>query len=85
MILLLSLVIGLAIPIGIIVLRASMNTKLRGKKDLENITIPFIGEIPLASKKKFHLPWQKVEESHTNVVVQEGEHNIINEASGLLR
>lgn len=85
MILLVALVIGLAIPIGIIVLRASMNTKLRGKKDLENVTVPFIGEIPLAVKKKFHLPWQKQEESHTNVVVQEGEHNIINEAFRVMR
>ena len=85
MILLISFVIGLAIPLGIIVLRASMNTKLRGKKDLEGITIPFIGEIPLASKRKLHLPWQKEEEAHTNVVVQEGEHNVVNEAFRVLR
>lgn len=85
MILLISLIIGLAIPIGIIVVRAGMNTKLRGKKDLENITVPFIGEIPLAEKRRFRLPCQKKVKQHETIVVKEGEHDVINEAFRVLR
>jgi len=58
LILLAALIAGLAIPIGIILLRESFNTTIRGRKDLEKLTMPFIGEIPMAypvgnGKKKF--------------------------------
>lgn len=44
--------LGLLIPIVIIFMRENMNTRVRGRKDLENLTIPFIGEIPLFTRKK---------------------------------
>ena len=47
-ILLAALIIGLAIPIAIIILREYLNTTVRGRKDLEKLTMPFIGEIPLS-------------------------------------
>ena len=38
--------IGLGFPFLIIVLREFLNTKVRGRKDIENLPIPFVGELP---------------------------------------
>ncbi|MBQ3733869.1 MAG: polysaccharide biosynthesis tyrosine autokinase [Bacteroidales bacterium] len=48
MILLAALIVGIAIPIVIIVLKEYLNTTVRGRKDLEKLTMPFVGEIPLS-------------------------------------
>lgn len=48
MILLAALIVGIAIPIAIIILQEYLNTTVRGRKDLEKLTMPFIGEIPLS-------------------------------------
>lgn len=46
-ILTIALVLGLIIPVVVILLRENLNSTVRGRKDLEKLTIPFIGEIPL--------------------------------------
>ncbi|WP_435371621.1 GumC family protein, partial [Parabacteroides goldsteinii] len=52
MILLAAVVLGLAIPAGIIWLQMVMNTTVRTRKDVEDaVSIPFLGEIPLRDKK----------------------------------
>lgn len=51
-ILLMAFAIGLFIPAAIIFLLENMNTKIRGRKDLENLTLPFVGEIPLCEDNK---------------------------------
>ena len=48
LILLAALIIGVAIPIGIIIIQEYLNTTVRGRKDLEKLTMPFVGEIPLS-------------------------------------
>lgn len=48
LILLAALVIGVAIPIAIIILKEYLNTTVRGRKDLDKLTMPFVGEIPLS-------------------------------------
>ena len=40
------------IPVAIIYARESLNTKVRGKKDLDRLVIPFVGEIPDCSPQK---------------------------------
>ena len=45
-ILLVAFAIGLLVPAVIIFMKENMNTKVRGRKDLESLSIPFIGEIP---------------------------------------
>ena len=47
MILLIAFAIALALPAAFFILRENMNSKVRGRKDLENLTIPYIGELPL--------------------------------------
>lgn len=76
--------LGLLISVVIIFMRENMNTRVRGRKDLENLTIPFIGEIPLFTRKKKGILGKKPQEVKA-VVVKEGNRDIINEAFRVLR
>ena len=76
--------LGLLIPVVIIFMRENMNTRVRGRKDLENLTIPFIGEIPLFTRKKKGILGKKPQEVKA-VVVKEGNRDTINEAFRVLR
>ena len=76
--------LGLLIPVVIIFMRENMNTRVRGRKDLESVTVPFIGEIPLFTKKKKGIFGKKPQEVKA-VVVKEGSRDIINEAFRVLR
>lgn len=75
-----ALLIGLLIPFLFIYVREMFNTKVRGKKDLEKLTVPYIGEIPQYRKKKL----KKGEEEY-QMVVKPRERNVINEAFRVVR
>ncbi len=77
-----AFVIGLAIPTIILFLKETLNTKLRGRKDLKNLTIPFIGEIPLFEKKGLFVKKHKEVKA---IVVKEGNRDVINDAFRILR
>ena len=77
--LMLALAIGLLLPVTIIFVREITNKKVRGRKDLEGMDIPFIGEIPMCDQSK------QAKDSARNIVVKEGNRNIINEAFRVLR
>ena len=83
-ILLIAFVVGLIVPIAVIFLRESMNTRIRGRKDLEALTLPFVGEIPQAATKKKGMSDKKSTEN-SPIVVHEGSRDIINEAFRVLR
>ena len=51
-ILLVAFVLGLLIPVVIIFIRENTNSTIRGRKDLDNLILPFIGEIPLFYPQK---------------------------------
>ena len=62
---LIGVILGLAIPGVIIFLLETINNKVRGRRDLNELTIPFIGEIPLYRhhrtwKEKLFGPWAKL-------------------------
>lgn len=78
-VLLIAFVFGLAIPAGIIYLMETMNTRVRGRRDLAKLTTPFIGELPLYKPKD-----STVDISNT-AVVQENNIDFINEAMRVLR
>lgn len=83
---LIALVIGLAIPIVIIYLMETLNTKMHGRQDLESLTIPFLGEIPLATTDtKKHWWNKKTEEKNAIIVVKQGERDVVNEAFRVVR
>lgn len=79
-----SIFMGLAIPFGIVFLKETNNTKVRGRKDVENLAVPFLGEIPNytygAGKKS-----RTNDDDRDTIVVKEGKRNIINEAFRVLR
>lgn len=77
-IIMIAFFVGLFIPFGVNYVRESNNTRIRGKKDLENLNIPLIGEIP------FYRP-KKGKDTDNKIVVKPGNRNIINEAFRVLR
>jgi capsular exopolysaccharide synthesis family protein len=97
---LIALALGLAIPALILFLKEKLNTTIRGRKDLEELSLPFVGEIPLAynladQKKKKKAARKKREEQKDQdvkegfagggVVVKKGSRNVINEAFRVFR
>ncbi len=83
-ILLIAFALGLVFPGGVIFLKEHMNTRVRGRKDLENMNVPFVGEIPMAdgSTKK---AGKKTKANEYAVVVKEKNRDVINEAFRVVR
>jgi capsular exopolysaccharide synthesis family protein len=86
---LIALCIGIGIPAGILFLREAMNTTVRGRKDLENLNVPFAGEIPLAAefaKKRKLLRNRKIKDAQPPELLVKGMSlDIINEAFRIVR
>lgn len=87
MIMLIALVIGLALPTGVIYLLETTNNKVRGRKDIEDcITAPFVGEIPLVEERKKGLSaLGPAQDTAYGIVVEHGNHDLINEAFRIVR
>jgi capsular exopolysaccharide synthesis family protein len=83
-ILLIAFLIGLIIPAGILFLRETLHTTIRGRKDLESLTVPFIGEIPRYMHRKKGILGRKSPNVKA-IVVKEGSRDVINEAFRVLR
>ena len=85
-ILLVAFALGLLIPVVIIVIRENTNTVVRGRKDLESLTIPVVGEIPqyFIRKRKLGIAGKTKPDSKA-IVVKAGSRNVINEAFRVLR
>ena len=77
-IIMIALAVGLAIPMLGIVLSVAMNTTVRGRKDLESLSVPFIGEIPQQGKKRRLSKRNHIQKKP--IVVEEKSRDIINEA-----
>ncbi len=81
--LLVALMAGILLPLIFFVIRERTNTTVRGRKDLEGITVPFVGEIPMYRKGK-RRGWMN-EEAVREIVVKEKNRNVINEAFRVVR
>ena len=92
----LCLLIGFLLPCVIIILSELVNTTVRGRKDLDCLTIPFLGEIPQFNPDKaivrffrnlmIRLRLKKEKEDKTlHFKVKEGKTDIINEAFRVIR
>lgn len=84
MILLIALAIGVCIPAGIIFLMQTLNHTVRGRSDLEKLSIPLIGEIPhFFSNKKL---WtSRKTNAKRQVYVKKDCRDLINESFRMLR
>lgn len=80
-----ALALGLLIPVIIIFIKENMDNSVRGKKDLESMTLPFIGEIPLVYHKKKYQAFHKRKRQKLAIVVKEKSRNAVNEAFRVAR
>lgn len=84
-VLLFAFALGLLLPGGTLFLRESMNTTVRGRKDLEAVKVPFVGEIPFAGKKGASgLPGRRGKAAPQVLVVEKGR-DMMNEAFRVVR
>ena len=75
---LLALLLGLAIPAAALFIRERSITTIRGRKDIEALSIPFVGEIPQFKGKR-------KQDTKNRILVQPKKRNIINEAFRVMR
>jgi capsular exopolysaccharide synthesis family protein len=86
-----AFILGLAIPACAVYMKVTGDTKVRARKDLDGISMPFAGEIPqvgkarlknnASSKKKVKLKDEKA----PMAVVEEGKRDVVNEAFRVIR
>ncbi|MBQ0115411.1 MAG: polysaccharide biosynthesis tyrosine autokinase [Bacteroidales bacterium] len=81
-----SLALGFLIPLLILTLMYNLDTTIKQRRDLENLVVPYIGEIPLNYKgySGIFSFLNKKKERH-EIVVKEKSNNIINEAFRVVR
>lgn len=87
-----AFLIGLVLPASIIMWKELTNTAVRGRKDIENLSVPFLGEIPQhgkAPKSNKEAVSMRRRQRRDGVkpvpVVQAGSRDVINEAFRVLR
>ena len=74
-ILIFAVILGVCIPLGILYLREIMNTKVRSRRDLDNVlTIPYLGDVPQHDGKVGN-----------GIVVREDSRDALSEAFRMLR
>lgn len=80
-----AFIIGLLIPFGVTFLMDLLNSRVRSKSDLSQLSVPLIGEIPAWKPGKADR--KRAEESGRpkEVVVESGNRNVINDAFRVLR
>lgn len=85
-ILLIGFVLGLLIPASIVFILESTNTAIRGRKDLDDVKVPLIGEVPLWQHR---VRWwnlkKSIETKKVRMVVKAKSSNIVNEAFRIVR
>lgn len=92
MILLVALVMGVGLPFGFIYFLEITNNTVRGRKDLENMSAPFVGEIPATFARKRQL-WDhliprissKDDPMDRKIVVKPHSRDVVNEAFRVVR
>ena len=85
-VMIIAMVLGLLLPMILLFIVNNMNTKVKGRKDIEDLSLPFIGEIPLSYRKhKGLLAFFNRRKEVREIVVQEKNGNAINEAFRVVR
>lgn len=79
-ILLTAFAIALALPAAFFIIREVSNSKVRGRKDLEGLSLPFIGELPLWKPKK-----GEEDSENYHIVVKQHKRDLVNEAFRVAR
>lgn len=87
MIYLIALALGFALPFAFFYLREIMNTTVRGRKDIENISAPFLGELPSMVTTHKYFSRQRISDKAEDrkIVVKPHSRDVINEAFRVVR
>ena len=87
MILLAALLLGLALPFAWFYLKEILDTSVRGRKDLENLSAPLLGELPSAYQKKNIFDHVRITDKAEDrkIVVKPHCRNVVNEAFRVVR
>lgn len=87
MIYLIALALGFALPFAFFYIRELMNTTVRGRKDLDNISAPFLGELPSIVTTHKYLSRQRISDKAEDrrIVVKPHSRDVINEAFRVVR
>ena len=83
MIMLIAFSIGFLLPAIIFILRCLMNNKVRGRKDVEILSAPFLGELPQSTDQK--KSQKNRHSSHPIIDVKGDSKNVVNEAFRIVR
>ena len=88
MILLAAIVLGCGIPFAFFFLRKMLDTSIKNKADLGNLSVPFLAELPQYIRpedrfKKFRR--KNPAENMNKIIVQHGSRDMMNEAFRVLR
>lgn len=86
-IILAAVAIGLIIPLVIIFLIHNFDTKVRNRKDIENLSVPFVGEIPFVGDKPSFIQRHSRHHKPTirPILVKPKSKNLINESFRVVR
>lgn len=93
MILMVCFLLGLCVPGVFLYIQEATNTKVRNRKDLERISIPFAGEIPFVGKKSLMDSFRKVfqrKKKHKGyesvlMAVKDGSRDVASESFRIIR
>lgn len=80
-ILMLAFMMGIMLPLILIYISLVADTKIRNRKDLEVLSAPFLGEVPLHGKKKS----PRKDGETPELVVESGKRDAVNEAFRVCR
>lgn len=79
-----AFLLGLLLPASFFYMRETLYTKVRGSKDLDKLTVPRVGELPMVVAPKGLTKRQQIE-NRFNIVVKAQGKDIINEAFRIVR
>lgn len=85
-VLMMAFMLGLLAPAGLIFLLENLNTKVRGRKDLEKTHVPLVGEVPFYGKAPKR--WGGLLQAKPvkqGILVKEGSRDMLNEAFRVMR
>ena len=78
MVLAAMLILGCAVPFAFFFIKKMLDTSIKGKSDLGNLTVPFLAEIPKMGKDGY-------QRDECKIIVEHGKRDAMNEAFRVLR
>lgn len=91
MIMFAMIILGCAIPFGILFLKRTMDTSVHSRSDLAGVNLPFLGEIPLLGTDRRRkglarlVSPEKFDNTNCRIFVRPGSRDYVNEAFRVLR